>query len=451
MLHDCEPAADDFRAAVLAGLSASPRTLPSRFFYDAAGSALFERICEQPEYYLTRTELQILDDHLPDIADRLGPDVLLIELGSGAGVKTRRLLDAMHDPAGYVPIDISRNALRQSVQQLQQDFPGLEVLPVCADYSQRFDVPETSRNPRRRVVYFPGSTIGNLDAPAARRLFATMRRLTGDRSDSGSALDSGGGSGSGGGGLLLGVDRVKPADVLVPAYDDAAGVTAAFNLNLLHRINAELDGDFDPDAWSHVATWNPEASRMESHLRSDRDQAVHIADRKFHFRGGETIWTESSYKYTRPMIHGLAEGFTPGRPLDRRPAVVRRDLLRGDLLIENRRGKAATLHVGVFTGSDAALSRRPVLDRYDGPMEGWFVGAWFLFVLAFGCASIVVTLLLLGFWIWMLVDAVQRDFADPNEKLVWVVVLALTAWIGALIYFFVGRSRGTKAGVTGTH
>ena len=296
-LCDFAPAAEDVREAVIAGLSASPRTLPSRLFYDQTGSTLFEQICDLPSYYLTRTELAILKANLPAMADRIGPDALIIELGSGAGTKTRLLLDALDTPAGYVPIEISREALLASARGLCRSFPDLPILPVCADYGQSFTLPTPGSpgdRPARRVVYFPGSTIGNLDAPAARALFRRMRELAAD-----------------GGGLLLGVDLVKSPDVLIPAYDDPEGVTAAFNLNLLRRINREAGADFDPTRWRHEARWNAGESRMESHLVSTGEQTVHVGGRRFAFAPGEGIWTESSYKYTRESIADLAEGFEP--------------------------------------------------------------------------------------------------------------------------------------------
>jgi dimethylhistidine N-methyltransferase len=291
-LHDLEPAAEDLQAAVYAGLSGRPRTLPAKFFYDAKGSALFEQICELPEYYLTRTELAIMDRDLPAMADRIGPEALLIELGSGAGTKTRRLLEALDRPAGYMPIDISRSALLDSADRLNRRFEDLPIHAVCADYVAGFDLPDLDVDPAKRVVYFPGSTLGNLHPAQARQLFRTMRDLAGDD-----------------GGLLLGVDMVKSPDVLVPAYDDAKGVTSAFNLNLLTRINREVGGDFDLGHWSHRAQWNPEASRMESYLVSDRPQDVRIGSKRFAFAKGESIWTESSYKYTLETVQQLASGF----------------------------------------------------------------------------------------------------------------------------------------------
>jgi dimethylhistidine N-methyltransferase len=291
-LCDLHPPVDDIRADVIAGLSAEPRTLPPRLFYDAAGSALFEKICELPEYYLTRTELAILRRHLPEMAAAIGPDALVIELGSGAGVKTRRLLTALRRPAGYVPIEISRAALGDAVAGLGRDFPTLPIHPVCANYHQHLRLPAAAADAAgRRVVFFPGSTLGNLDPAECRRLFARLRELVGP-----------------GGAMLLGVDLVKPADLLVPAYADARGVTAAFNFNLLRRLNRELGADFDLPSWRHEARWNAPASRMESHLVSTRPQAVHVGGRRFGFTADQSIWTESSYKFTPQRVAELAGG-----------------------------------------------------------------------------------------------------------------------------------------------
>jgi len=290
-LIDLHPEPDDLVAAAVAGLSDTPRTLPSKYFYDAAGSALFERICEQPEYYLTRTELAILDDHADAMAARLGPGRLLIEPGVGDGRKTRKLLAAMRDPAGYVPIDISRDALLGAAGRTARQFPALPITPVCADYSRplTIDWPDA---PGGRVVFFPGSTLGNLHPDAARALLRRFRQIAGDD-----------------GMLLIGVDRVKAPRVLIDAYDDAAGVTAAFNHNLLKRLNREVDADFNLDHWAHEARWNAGQSRMESHLVSQHDQKVHVAGKRFAFHAGESIRTECSYKYTDQSLLALAEGF----------------------------------------------------------------------------------------------------------------------------------------------
>lgn len=288
---DLHPEPEDLAAAAVAGLCGSPRTLPSKYFYDAAGSALFERICEQPEYYLTRTERAILDEHADEMAAMLGPGRLVIEPGVGDGRKTRRLLAALDNPAGYVPIDISRDALRGAAERIARRFPDLPITPVCADYSQPIGI-DWPAAPRGRVVFFPGSTLGNLHPDAARALLRRFRRIAGDD-----------------GMLLIGVDRVKDPRALVAAYNDARGVTAAFNFNLLSRLNREAGADFDLAHWSHEARWDAERSRMESHLVSRRAQQVRVAGKRFTFNKGESIRTECSYKYTDASLLGLAEGF----------------------------------------------------------------------------------------------------------------------------------------------
>jgi dimethylhistidine N-methyltransferase len=292
-LLDLAPAEEDIRTVVMDGLSASPRTLPPRLFYDHAGSELFERICDLPTYYLTRTELAILDRDLPEMAQGVGPDTLIFEYGSGAGVKTRKLLHALPRPAGYVPIEISRQALLDSVDRLAEAFPDLPIQPVCADYNQPVDRPAALTDAARRsVLFFPGSTLGNLHPEDARGLFRRTRDLVGP-----------------GGGMLLGVDLIKSPDLLIPAYADPQGVTAAFNLNLLRRLNREVGADFDLKRWEHRAVWNDEAARMESHLVSVGEQAVHVGGRRFAFDSGDGIWTESSYKFTPDAVAELAEGF----------------------------------------------------------------------------------------------------------------------------------------------
>ena len=292
-LLDFSPVEQDILDVVLAGLSAEPRTLPPRLFYDETGSQLFEQICELPTYYLTRTELAILDDHLPRIAEAIGPEALVIEYGSGAGTKTRKLLNALTQPAGYVPIEISRQALEESVARLAEALPDLPIQPVCADYNQAVELPAELENAaRRKVLFFPGSTLGNLHPEQARRLFTRARQLVGD-----------------GGGILLGVDLIKSSEILVPAYADPQGVTAKFNFNLLERLNREIAADFDVHRWQHRAVWNQDASRMESHLVSIGRQSVHVGGRRFEFEDGQSIWTESSYKFTAESVARLADGF----------------------------------------------------------------------------------------------------------------------------------------------
>lgn len=287
-LLDLHPPIDDMHAMVLAGLHATPKQLPCKLLYDERGSELFERICELPEYYPTRTELSIMRDHVEEMAEAIGPDVLLIEFGSGAGVKCRLLLDALERPKGYVPIDISRKILLRSAEELRKLFPDLPIHPVCADYTQPLKLP-TEVNGHRRVAYFPGSTIGNFEPDAARQFLAQSRTLVGKD-----------------GGMLIGVDLAKNVDVLHAAYNDKHGVTAAFNLNLLHRVNRELDANFQPDHFSHQARWNARLGRIEMHLISDRREQVRIGGTTVSFEAGESIHTENSYKRTPEQFEQIA-------------------------------------------------------------------------------------------------------------------------------------------------
>jgi dimethylhistidine N-methyltransferase len=283
------PELADFLADVIHGLSSNPRTIPCKYFYDEWGAALFQKICELPEYYVTRTEIDILDRHRGDIALQLGPSVELIGLGTGAGTKTRILIEALENPAIYIPVDISEKQLSQSTAFFRKIFPKLEILPVCADYLQPVVLPTPRHKPARNIVYFPGSTIGNFEPDEAmqflRRIANVCRR---------------------GGGLLIGVDLKKDRQVLEAAYNDSAGVTAEFNLNLLERINRELGANFDLDQWRHRAIYNATAGRIEMHLISETDQFVHLNEHKFHFRRGEKIVTEFSYKYTPQEFAALA-------------------------------------------------------------------------------------------------------------------------------------------------
>lgn len=289
--YDMGPRQVGFEEAMLDGLSATPKTVPSRFLYDAEGSALFDRICELPEYYLTRTEMRILSDQAADIAARIGPEATLIELGSGSSVKVRTLLDAMDRPSAYIPIDISAEHLLAAAEALADDYPALMVAAICADYGDTFPLPETPGQ-GRQVAFFPGSTIGNMEPWEAEALLRGWAM---------SGVD-----------MIVGVDLVKPAEVLEPAYDDAEGVTAAFSLNLLARANRELGADFDLEAFAHRSRFNPEASRIEIGIESLKDQSVHVAGRAFAFTAGERIETEHSYKYTVESFQDLAEraGYT---------------------------------------------------------------------------------------------------------------------------------------------
>jgi len=276
-------------ADVLAGLSRPQKRLPSKYFYDAAGSRLFDRITGLDEYYPTRTELAIVRAHAGAMAARCGPRCLLVELGAGSLVKVRLLLDRLDRPVGYVPVDVSGEHLRAAAGELAADYPALGVYPVVADFTRPFVAPAVSA--ARRVAYFPGSTIGNFDPPEADALLRGVARLVGP-----------------GGGLLLGVDLRKDAAVLEPAYNDARGVTAAFNRNLLVRINRELGADFDPLAFRHRAYFDRGRSRVEMHLVSAAAQRVRVGDATFAFRAGESIHTENSYKYDLADLARRAAG-----------------------------------------------------------------------------------------------------------------------------------------------
>jgi dimethylhistidine N-methyltransferase len=274
---------------VIAGLSSDSRSLPCKYFYDEQGAALFQKICELPEYYVTRTEIDILDRYHAEIAAQLGPKVELIGLGTGAGTKTRILIEALEEPAVYVPIDISEKQLRKSSMLFQKIFPHLEILPVCADYLQPVVLPSPRHKAARNVVYFPGSTIGNFEPNEALEFLQRIANVSGR-----------------GGGLLIGVDLQKDQSVIEAAYDDEAGVTAKFNLNLLAHINRETGANFDLNRWQHRAIYNSEVGRIEMYLISATDQTVRIQDRQFLFRAGEKILTEHSYKHTPEGFIALA-------------------------------------------------------------------------------------------------------------------------------------------------
>jgi L-histidine N-alpha-methyltransferase len=289
------PAADaDFRHDVLAGLAAPIRAIPARWLYDRRGSELFEAITRLPEYYLTRTETALLERRCPDVARIVGPGQAVVEFGSGASVKTRILLAAAA-PSAYVPVDISGEFLRDSAASLAQDFPGLPVHPIEADFTRPIDLPAAVAD-LPRLGFFPGSTIGNLVPATGVDLLRVMRRTLGT-----------------GAWLFIGFDRVKDPRELLRAYDDSAGVTAEFNLNLLNRINRELDGTIPLDAFRHRAIWNEKLSRIEMHLEAVRDVSFEVAGERFSMAAGETIHTENSHKYgerdARLLL--LAGGWTP--------------------------------------------------------------------------------------------------------------------------------------------
>ena len=274
---------------VLRGLRSTPKQLSPTYLYDQRGSELFEQICAVPEYYVTRTETQILEDNAAQIADRIPDDALLVELGSGASTKTRLLLERLPSLAAYVPVDISRSHLLDAARRVATCYPNLEVLPVCADFTQTFTLPRPSRKPSRVVVFFPGSTIGNFDPPEAIDLLRTMREIAGRD-----------------GGLLIGYDLVKDTDTLRRAYNDAAGVTAAFNLNVLARLNRELGANFELTAFRHEAVWLEWAHRIEMHLVSTCDQDVTIAGESLSFATSERLVTEHCHKYSPESFATLA-------------------------------------------------------------------------------------------------------------------------------------------------
>jgi dimethylhistidine N-methyltransferase len=281
---------------VLDGLSRPVKRLPSKYFYDQRGSELFERICEQPEYYLTRTEIGIMRAHGADMAACIDRDALLIEYGSGSSVKTRLLLDQLVQKArlaGYAPVDVSREHLMAASGAIARDYPGLPVHPICADFTTTFALPAVARM-ARRVVYFPGSTIGNFAAPEATALLA---RIAGQIAGNTSHM----------GGALIGIDLQKSEAVLSAAYNDAQGVTAAFNRNVLEHINRELGGDFDLTRFAHRAFYNAQRGCVEMHLESLAAQEVSVAGRCFTLAAGERIHTEDSHKYTQPGFASMAE------------------------------------------------------------------------------------------------------------------------------------------------
>ena len=276
-----------FAAELCEGLRAQPPRVSPKWFYDEAGSRLFERICDLPEYYPTRTELALLAQHAPAMAALIGPGAQRVELGAGASVKVQTLLRALPRLAGFVPVDISGDYLQGVAQGLRQSFPGLDVQPVVADFTQPFSLPAAPAG-ARRVGFFPGSSIGNFEPLQAEQLLRQFRQT----------LD--------GGGLLIGVDLVKHPALLHAAYNDAQGVTAAFNLNLWARANRELGADFDLAAWAHSALYHPGLQRIEMHLVSLRQQQVQVAGQSFRFEEGQAVHTENSCKYTVPGFQALA-------------------------------------------------------------------------------------------------------------------------------------------------
>lgn len=280
-----------FATDVLEGLRATPKRIPAKYFYDEAGSALFEKITDQPEYYPTRCEMQALRDHAAEIAQLIPEGAALVEFGSGSNKKARILLDAVRPLACYVPVDISGEMLAGEAAELRADYPNLKVLPVVADFCYPFDLPEEARNAPVRVGFFPGSTIGNFEPHEAAAFLRNAARILGPKSV-----------------LIVGADLIKDTDVLNAAYNDAADVTAAFNLNLLTRANRELGANFDLSAFEHHAFYNRERNRIEMHLASLKRQKVRLLGETIEFRAGETIHTENSYKYSVDSLRALARG-----------------------------------------------------------------------------------------------------------------------------------------------
>ena len=286
--RDEGPEIGDFKTEVIENLSREQKSLPCKFLYDKQGSTLFDRICELDEYYPTRTEIALLDRHGEEFAELSGPSCHLIEFGSGSSVKVRLLLDRLDEPAAYTAIDISRDHLIDAASALAEEFPEIDVEAVWADYTQPLRLERENGNAGRRLGFFPGSTIGNFAPDEAHAFLERSAETIGP-----------------GGPMLIGVDLKKDEDTLVAAYNDREGVTAAFNENLLARINRELEGDFDLSAFSHDAVYNRQHGRIEMHLVSGRDQTARVGDRSFDFRAGETIHTENSYKYSIEQFQGL--------------------------------------------------------------------------------------------------------------------------------------------------
>jgi dimethylhistidine N-methyltransferase len=285
----CADGDHSFAADLIAGLTAWPKRIAPKYFYDATGSALFEQITRLPEYYPTRTELRILEDHAAAIAAWIPPGAMLVEFGSGSSAKVRRLLQAGSPVATYVPVDISAEFLNGEAVRLARDFPGLRVLPVAADFTRPFRLPDDGE-PGRRVGFFPGSTIGNFEPADAQAFLKHAGGVLGPEAA-----------------LIIGVDLVKAPEILHAAYNDTAGITAAFNRNVLARANRELGADFDLEAFEHLAFYNAEQSRIEMHLVSRIDQVVQVCGASIGFAAGERIHTENSYKYTIEAFRTLGE------------------------------------------------------------------------------------------------------------------------------------------------
>ena len=276
-----------FLSDVIEGLGKSQKSLPCKYFYDERGSRLFDQICELDEYYLTRCEQAIMDQYVGEMAFQLGERVMLVEFGSGSSTKTQVLLEHLLEPAAYVPLDISEEHLLNTAESLREKFPKLEILPLVADFTKPFMLPKSKIKPSHCAVYFPGSTIGNFRPENAQRLLHKIAGMLGPE-----------------GGLLIGVDLRKDPDVIWNAYNDSQGITDKFNLNLLMRINRELDANLDVGQFEHLAIYNEPLGRVEIYLVSCCEQVVEVNDRRFTFEAGERIFTEYSHKYT---VQGFAD------------------------------------------------------------------------------------------------------------------------------------------------
>ncbi|MDB4632141.1 L-histidine N(alpha)-methyltransferase [bacterium] len=292
---DAKTVNDEFLNDVIVGLAQSPKRLPCKYFYDEHGSKLFDQICELPEYYLTRTEQAIMNDNASEMAEQLGESVMLVEFGSGSSQKSRVLIENLISPAAYVPIDISREHLLKTANELRERYSDLEIIPIVADFTEPFSLPKSKVEASHAAVYFPGSTIGNFTPKGAEKLLESIASILGKE-----------------GGLLIGIDLQKESSIIHAAYNDSAQVTDEFNLNLLRRANRELDADFDMDSFSHKAVYNSDDGRVEISIVSEVEQAVSIAEETFDFEEGEEIHTEYSHKYT---VEGFAKmagrsGFT---------------------------------------------------------------------------------------------------------------------------------------------
>ena len=289
--HESRSGREGFLAEVLNGLQKTQKELPSKYFYNGLGVDLFKRICSLEEYYIPVTESSIMQANIAAMVELIGPKVLLIEYGCGDCKKVRFVLDHLPEPVAFAPIDISQEQLERATEELISDYPTLEVLPVCGDFTSSLEIPRPKRAFSRKLVFFPGSTIGNFDPVPARQF---LEHIAGVLSSDGA--------------LLIGVDLKKDVARLHHAYNDSQGVTASFNLNLLSRINRELNCDFQIDCFQHYAFYNPKESRIEMHLVSKKEQTVHLAGVAVHFARGESIWTESSYKYNLDDFRKMAAG-----------------------------------------------------------------------------------------------------------------------------------------------